>query len=53
VYEPDGGRKLDRRIERPVGDGDPLALLAAAADRLAGELLDAGAAALAPLGGAA
>jgi hydroxymethylbilane synthase len=53
VYEPDGGRRLDRRIERPVGDADPLALLAAAADRLAGELLDAGAAALAPLGGAA
>ena len=53
VHEPGGGRRLDRRIERPAGGADRAAVLAAAADRLADELLDAGAAALAPLGGAA
>ena len=53
VYEPGGTRRLDRRIDRAAGDADRSAVLAAAAQRLADELLDAGAAALAPLGGGA
>jgi hydroxymethylbilane synthase len=53
VYEPGGTRRLDRRIDRVAGDADRTAVLAAAAQRLADELLDAGAAALAPLGGGA
>ncbi|HEY0373816.1 MAG TPA: hydroxymethylbilane synthase [Amnibacterium sp.] len=53
VHEPGGGRRLDRRIERPASAADRVAVLTAAANRLADELLDAGAGALAPLGGAA
>jgi hydroxymethylbilane synthase len=53
VYEPGGTRRLDRRLDRVAGDADRTAVLAAAAQRLADELLDAGAAALAPLRGGA
>ena len=53
VHEPGGGRHLDRRIEETTTGADAAEVLAAAALRLAAELLDAGAGALAPLGGAA
>jgi hydroxymethylbilane synthase len=53
VHEPGGGRRLDRRVERAVGGRDRITVLASLAELLADELLDAGAASLAPLGGAA
>ncbi|MGN6742524.1 MAG: hydroxymethylbilane synthase [Amnibacterium sp.] len=53
VHEPGGGQRLDRRIDAPAGETDRVAVLTATARRLADDLLEAGAAALAPLGGPA
>jgi len=53
VHEPGGGQRIDRRIDLAAEGDDRVAALRTAADRLAADLLGAGAAALAPLGGAA
>jgi hydroxymethylbilane synthase len=53
VHEPGGGRRLDRRIDADADGAGRTAVLADVARRLADDLLAAGAAALAPLGGTA
>lgn len=53
VHRPGGGARLDRRRELRWGSQDRGSALAAAADVLAQDLLDAGAARLAPLGASA
>ncbi len=53
VHRPGGGGRLDRRVDIPTAGTDRGAALTEAALRLADELLEAGAGALAPLGGAA
>lgn len=50
VHRPGGGERLDRRSEIDFAPGARAAVLVAAADELAEQLLDAGAARLAPLG---
>jgi hydroxymethylbilane synthase len=50
VHRPGGGERLDRRVEVTYAPHERAAVLADAADALARDLLDAGAADLAPLG---
>lgn len=52
VHRPGGGARIDRRVETVFTPRDRRVRLAAAADELAGALLEAGAASLAPLGAA-
>ncbi|WP_375388049.1 hydroxymethylbilane synthase [uncultured Amnibacterium sp.] len=53
VHRPGGGDRLDRRRHVVLGAGDRAGALLAAAEALARDLLDAGAARLAPLGATA
>ena len=53
VHRPGGGERIDRRRSLRFAPGDRRSALLAAAEALAAELLDAGAADLAPLGASA